>query len=88
MNLDETLQYVLRLLMQGAKRDSYVPPQLRPYIKILDELSVGDNVVMRGDRFVPPLGLRQNLFAIAHEGHLGQSRTSKETENGLVVAWD
>ena len=50
----------------------------RTYLNLLDELKVSeDGIVLKGEQFVPPLALRKKLIDIAHEGHLGQTRTAQ-----------
>lgn len=78
MAKDVILAKVMDLVKQGGKRESCVVPSVRPFIKILDELSVsGDNVLTRGDRYMPPMELRPRLINLAHEGHMGQTFTQR-----------
>ena len=76
MAKDKILMSVKTLLQNGYKYESSVPVSVRLYVKVLDDSSVfGDQVIMRGEQFVPPVGLRFKLFALAPKGHLGQTKT-------------
>ncbi|KAJ1173813.1 hypothetical protein NDU88_005639 [Pleurodeles waltl] len=52
------------------------------------EMSVEDDILMRGERFVRPESRRKRIVAAAHEGHLGRTLTKRrlrETEEDNVV---
>ena len=49
----------------------------RVYKAIKDELCIFGRLVMRGNRIVIPVGLRQQMITLAHEGHLGIVGTKK-----------
>lgn len=63
---DEELQHVLECLQTG-KTESVVK-EYKPYV---DELSSVDGVLLRGNRLVIPLKLRERMLVIAHEAHPG-----------------
>ena len=78
MAKDTILGSVRKLLLQGSRCERSVAMSVRPFVNILDDLSVfGEHVNMRGDRFIPPEGLRFKLFKVAHDGHLGQACTAQ-----------
>lgn len=54
-----------------------VSPDLQPYFKIRHGLSVHENLVLRGSRFIVPLSLRKTLVVLAHEDHQGIGRTKQ-----------
>ena len=43
----------------------------RPYKPIRDELCILGRIVMRGNRIVVPVALRERMLRLGHEGHLG-----------------
>lgn len=45
-----------------------LPPE---YLRVKYELAVVDNMVLRGDRLIPPRSLRDQILLQAHEGHPG-----------------
>lgn len=49
--------------------------ELRNLSLVADEISVKDGLVLCGDKYIPPSELRKSLIKIAHEGHLGVSKT-------------
>ena len=52
----------------------YDNPLSKPYECIKNELSIQNGIIIRGDRIVLPLSLRNNALKIVHEGHLGIER--------------
>ena len=63
--------------MSGWPSKQRVTSDLLPYFTVKYELSVVDDCVMRGNRFVIPLALQPGLIAIAHQGHQGIVRTKQ-----------
>ena len=51
--------------------------ELQPYFKMRNELSVYENLVLRGSRLVVPVALRKTLIVLAHENHQGIVRTKQ-----------
>ena len=84
MERDAMLKEVMSIVKNGRRRESAVGVDVRPFCKILKELSVpGMDVVLRGDKFIPPLGVRGNLIDLAHHGHLGQTMTKKRVRENF-----
>ena len=69
---DESLQLVMKSLPTGKKQDC-----LPAYKMVWDELSVCDDMLMRGNRLVIPERLRGKVLDLAHEGHQGIVRTKQ-----------
>ncbi|KAJ1141051.1 hypothetical protein NDU88_007388 [Pleurodeles waltl] len=83
MKEDLVMNDVIKMIKNGGVRESVLFPPVRPYVKVLEDLSVYDGtVVMRGDCFIPPAGLRFRIFQLVHEGHLGQGLTIRKTVVG------
>jgi hypothetical protein len=64
--------------LKMAIRRGYVEKSehcLQPYKKILDEMSVEKDIVLRGERIVMPEDLQKKIIQIAHESHLGRIKT-------------
>ena len=70
-NQDDTLKG-LRVAMKLNKWHYDV---VRPYKSIKDELTVTRGVILRGSRIVMPQFLQQRAIDIAHETHLGLTKT-------------
>ena len=60
----------------GRYRDCPAAP-LRPFFWCREELGVVEDAVIRGDRLLVPVTLRQRLLAAAHEGHQERARTKQ-----------
>ena len=50
---------------------------LKPYTKIFTELSIEEDLILRGERIVVPEKLRKQVVQIAHESHLGIVKTKQ-----------
>lgn len=48
-----------------------------PWSLVSNELAVVDGMLTRGTRLVPPESLRNNIVQLAHEGHMGISKTKE-----------
>ncbi|XP_064621114.1 uncharacterized protein K02A2.6-like [Lineus longissimus] len=69
---DPTLQSLKNTVMQGWPDDKQdVPLELTPYFPYRDEITLADNLLLKGDRLVVPETLRANLLKRIHETHMG-----------------
>lgn len=50
---------------------------IRPYLSVKTELTVVDNLILRGSRIVIPASLQQSTLRLAHEGHQGIVKTKQ-----------
>ena len=84
MRKDATMKEAISMVKSGRRRESAVSMSVRPFCKILDELSnPEEDVLMRGQKFIPPMGVREKLMALAHQGHLGQTLTKKRVRENF-----
>jgi hypothetical protein len=73
---DVTLQALVAALQgrRDLKQDELL--LIRPYAKVMSELTVtAEGIVLRDSRIVVPKALQMEALRIAHEGHLGISKT-------------
>lgn len=75
---DDQLQLVIRSLPTGKKQDCP-----RPYRMVWQELSVCDDMLLRGNRLVIPQKLRGKVLDLAHEGHQGIVRTKQKLRSSV-----
>ena len=61
----------LRNLKEDIKKGKLRPELEKEYKSVFQEMTVMDEVVMRGDRLLIPKALRADILALAHEGHPG-----------------
>ncbi|KAJ1148944.1 hypothetical protein NDU88_001768 [Pleurodeles waltl] len=72
------LKGVEQMVVKGGQRERAVAPSMRPFVKIIDELTLSNNVIIvRNDKCVPPEELKERIISLAHEGRLGQTMTKK-----------
>ena len=50
---------------------------LLPYKKVGEELSIVNDLVLRGTRIIVPLELQKKMVKLAHEGHQGLVKSKK-----------
>lgn len=68
---DEELTHVRKCIETG----DWANPHCAKYLPVRDELCAIGHIVMRGTKMVIPTELRQEVVAIAHEGHVGMTGT-------------
>ena len=70
---DSTLQK----LSQAIQTDHWSDPEIQSYTNVRDELSVCDDLVLRGIRLVLPKSLQHQAIELAHTGHQGIVKTKR-----------
>ncbi|KAF7260205.1 hypothetical protein EG68_02967 [Paragonimus skrjabini miyazakii] len=73
--MDEELQQLKQYISTGWPSVKNITNELKCYYPLSQELSVIDDCIMRGSRFVSPLSLKRDIMLCAHEGHPGIIRT-------------
>ena len=70
---DETMQRLQDMVKRGwpeNKKD--VDPELISYFHVRDEISIGDDLIFRGERVVIPRARRRDMvIARVHDSHIG-----------------
>lgn len=77
-------------IKQIAQALKTTQPHLLPknFQSISDELSVVNNILLRGDRIVVPMSLGTKVIRLAHEDHAGITRTKKRLLKSMVAQTD
>ncbi|KAL9987206.1 hypothetical protein ACROYT_G001477 [Oculina patagonica] len=69
---DVTLQKLKTTVKSGwPERKSHVDPELREYWNIKEEISVCADLLMRSDKLIVPISLRDEMLRVIHSSHLG-----------------
>ena len=69
---DTVLQAVAEVIKKGWPDDrSGIEPAILPYYHIRDELTVDDNILFKGQRWIVPLALRREMLKTIHNAHSG-----------------
>ena len=68
---DQTLKKLGTLIQEGFPEVRHLSPELRPYQRISDQLSIVDGVILAGNRLVIPAALRPNILTALHAAHQG-----------------
>lgn len=72
---DATLAKVKEYVTSSWPPHKLVPSHLLPYFMLRNELSVVNNLLLRGERLVVPQSLAHQVISTAHEAHPGIVRT-------------
>ena len=67
----------LQAVIKAVETDQWNSPEVQPYKKLNDELSVYNGLVLRGNRIVIPVSLRSKAVDLAHQGHQGIVKTKQ-----------
>ncbi|XP_014249829.1 uncharacterized protein K02A2.6-like [Cimex lectularius] len=59
---------------EGWPSRDLISPHLRPYFPVKDEISTVNGLLVRGERLIVPIQLRQNILQRIHAGHFGVSK--------------
>ena len=74
---DPVLSEVIRLLREGARRCPSDNSALVAFKPVWQELSIGADLLLRGERIVLPRALVGDAIRLAHEGHMGILKTKQ-----------
>ena len=64
--------------ISSGKSKKTLPPNLSLYKGVYNELYIEDKVIMRAERVVMPVSLRNALLKEAHRGHPGSTRMKRK----------
>ena len=81
---DATLQDLIYYIEEGTPTDkNMLPPAIREYHQYLQDLSVVDGVVCRGERLIIPTSLRPSCLTALHAAHQGTSGMSARASTSI-----
>ncbi len=74
-NADPQLVILKQTILSGWPRDrKSCPPEVLDYWNHRDQLSVIDEIIMKGEKIVIPKSLRPKMMDLVHSGHMGVKR--------------
>lgn len=81
---DPTMGVIKTHIVNGwpANRRSCSDPA-KPYWNVRQELSVHDDIVLKGNQLVVPVALRATILQDIHKGHLGVSKCIERAKNSV-----
>lgn len=83
---DETLKQLKETIQSGwPKSKRNCPKKIQDYWNYRAELTVVDNIVLKGSKFVIPSSLRKVMLQKIHEGHLGEVKCKHRARE--VMYW-
>ncbi|KAJ1088934.1 hypothetical protein NDU88_002088 [Pleurodeles waltl] len=75
---DNVFTEIKKYIMEGWPREKRLNETLQPYWKIKNDITIVDEVFLRGETLIAPMSLRGRLVALAHEGHVGMTGTKQK----------
>ena len=76
---DCELQRVIRSMADGSD----ICP--KPYVTFIDELTIVDGVILKGQRVIVPENMRAEMLQLIHEGHLGIEKCKRRARD--ILYW-
>ncbi|KAK0137820.1 hypothetical protein N1851_025993 [Merluccius polli] len=71
--MDETMTELKKIISRGwPEHKSDCPLRVQDYWTYRTELSVVDDIVFKGNKFVIPSSMRKDMLRKIHEGHMGE----------------
>ena len=81
---DRALQRVASYITQGCpKSRNPLIPELKSYYNLRNELTVVNNLILKGNKIVIPSTLIKEMKQILHTGHLGIERTKSNARSTM-----
>ena len=81
---DTALQTLACFIQNGwPRRTGSVPAEVKPFWGFRDELTMEDNIIMRGNRAVIPASLRSDYLKALHKGHPGIESTKRRARESV-----
>lgn len=75
---DENFKNIYNFIKTGWPSKNDLTPDLFPYFRVRDELSIDNNIIIRDERILIPPALREFILVKAHEGHPGIVRMKRQ----------
>ena len=81
---DPTLKKLKDYVLNGwPNNKSQVDPAVRPYFSFRDEITIYQDVLLKGDRIIVPTTLRNEMRQKIHHGHLGIEKCKARARSTL-----
>lgn len=81
---DSELQSVIKFVRSGwPEHSGNVPPNVRAYMKVKNELSEADGLLIRGSRIVIPQSERADIIQKIHDGHQGLTKCRDRAKSSV-----
>jgi hypothetical protein len=66
---------VLCKLSEAITHNRWLDPEVKPFVNVMDELSVYNGLIVRNHRLLLPHSLQSQAIDLAHVGHQGIVKT-------------
>ena len=81
---DSELQLVIKHVRRGwPEYSGNVPQEVRAYMKVKNELSEADGLLIRGSRVIIPRSLRADILKRIHDGHQGLTKCRDRAKSSV-----
>ena len=72
----------LRVIRSMADGSDICP---KPYVTFIDELTIVDGVILKGQRVIVPENMRAEMLQLIHKGHLGIEKCKRRARD--ILYW-
>ncbi|XP_069061167.1 gamma-glutamylaminecyclotransferase isoform X1 [Pleurodeles waltl] len=69
---DLIMEEMEKRVVRGRKVEDGLNDGFSSYFRVRDQLSLQGGKLMRREQLIPPVGVRNHIISIVHEGHLGR----------------
>ena len=80
---DETCQMLMKYCQSEWPPRSNIASSAKPYISVANELSVCEGILLRGNRIVIPISIRQEILRKLHCGHQGITKCRERAHQSV-----
>lgn len=80
---DSTCVTLMQYCRNGWPTKHSIDPATKPYWEVRGELTIGDNLLLRGSRIVIPESLQAETLRKLHQGHQGIQRCRLRAQNSV-----
>ena len=80
---DETCQVLTKYCQNEWPDSSHIKGCAKPYHSVASELSVCNDILLRGDRIIIPQTLQQEMLAKLHSGHQGITKCRQRARQSI-----
>ncbi|RXN19764.1 Retrotransposable element Tf2 type 1 [Labeo rohita] len=88
-DMDGTMTQLRETILEGwPEKKSDCPKQFQDYWSCRAELSVVNDIIFKGNKFVIPASVRKEMLHKVHEEHLGEEKCKRRAHEVNVLAKD
>ena len=80
---DQTCQQVRQYCLSGWPSKRELPPNVKPYLSVSNELAIQNDLLLRGERIIIPSSLQAEMLNKVHAGHQGITKCRERARQAV-----